>query len=38
MTDAEHLVYCRERVKMFIEMMKRSYPETKEENKYGKQD
>jgi hypothetical protein len=27
MTDKEHMEYCRERVKMFIEMMKRCYPE-----------
>lgn len=31
MTDKEHLVYCQERVKMFIEMMKRSYPEARRE-------
>lgn len=31
MTDKEHWEYCKERVNMFIEMMKRSYPETKEE-------
>lgn len=29
MTDKEHLAYCKERVEMFIEMMKRSYPEIK---------
>lgn len=31
MTDKEHMAYCRERVKMFVEMMKRSYPEIKKE-------
>ena len=28
MTDKEHMAYCEARVKMFIEMMKRCYPET----------
>jgi hypothetical protein len=32
MTDKEHLAYCRERVKMFVEMMRRNYPETKKNN------
>ena len=33
MTDKEHLAYCKERVKMFIEMMDRCYTKvTKEEN------
>lgn len=32
MTDKEHLIYCRERVSMFVEMMKRCYPETRKEN------
>lgn len=27
MTDKEHKAYCDARVKMFIEMMKRCYPE-----------
>lgn len=38
MTDKEHVAYCKERVKMFIEMMKRTYPENKKENKNGEQD
>ena len=29
MTDKEHKIYCIERIKMFEEMMKRCYPETK---------
>lgn len=29
MTDKAHKAYCEERVKMFIEMMKRCYPECK---------
>lgn len=27
MTDKEHAAYCKERIQMFIEMMKRCYPE-----------
>lgn len=29
MTDKEHAEYCRARIAMFEEMMKRCYPETK---------
>lgn len=27
MTDKEHMDFCRERIKMYEEMMKRCYPE-----------
>lgn len=27
MTEKEHAEYCKERIKMFTEMMKRCYPE-----------
>lgn len=29
MTADEHAMYCKERIQMFIEMMKRCYSETK---------
>lgn len=29
MTDKEHMDFCRERIQMYVEMMKRCYPEKK---------
>lgn len=32
MTPEEHYIYCTERVQMFMEMMKRCYPDMYKEN------
>lgn len=29
MTDKEHMEFCRKRIRMYVEMMKRCYPEKK---------